>query len=165
MKVNVGCGRHVLEGWVNVDIQTSRQQKELKSPEIISDLRSIPLPDGCAAVVMAIHVFEHFYLWECPAVITEWARLLRPGGQLILEMPDVVKCCKNIVNGVGLEGGGKNHHALGLWGLYGDPRDEDPYMCHHWGWSPKTLKNFLKSYSFGEFKDEPTLWHRGGRKL
>jgi len=161
MKLNVGCGRHVLDGWTNIDIQPSRHSKV--PPNILCDLRSIPLADSCAREVMAIHVFEHFYLWEIPAVITEWKRLLRPRGILILEMPNLVKCCHNIIHGIGLEGGGKNPHAMGLWGLYGDPRDEDPYMHHKWGWSPSTLTTLLTSYGFGKIRETVTQWHRGGR--
>lgn len=161
MKVNVGCGRHVLDGWTNVDIQ--RSQFAHRDPEIFADLRKIPLPDECADEVMAIHVFEHFYLWECPDVIAEWRRLLKPGGILALELPNVVKCCENIIKGIGIEGGGKHADQLGLWGLYGDPQHQDPYMGHRWGWSPQTLTKFLAEHGFMKMKEEPTKWHPGGR--
>lgn len=162
MKINAGCGRHVLEGWTNVDIQRSPHAK--RGPEILCDLRKIPLPDECASELMAIHVFEHYYLWEAHDVLMEWHRLLEPNGMLVLEMPNLIKCCQNIVKGIGLESGGKNPHALGLWGLYGDPRDEDVYMGHHWGWAPSTLKAFLEEHGFGSVREETTQWHAGGRR-
>lgn len=162
MKVNVGCGRHVLDGWMNVDIQKSPQAT--KEPQILSDLRKIPLDDNVASELMAIHVFEHFYLWECKDVLAEWRRILQPGGQLSLEMPDLIKCCSNIVNGVGYDGGGKNPLAQGMWGLYGDPRSEDLYMCHHWAWTYKTLAPLLQESGFDRIQEETTQWHPGGRK-
>jgi hypothetical protein len=48
---------------------------------------------------MAIHLFEHFYRWECERVLAEWRRLLKPRGRLVLELPDLHKCCLNIVKG------------------------------------------------------------------
>lgn len=162
IKINAGCGRHVLDGWVNIDVQPSRHAN--RDPDILCDLRTIPLPDGCADEIMSIHVFEHFYLWEAEVLLKEWHRLLVPGGKLALEMPDLIKCCRNIVNGIGMDGGGKNPHAMGLWGLYGDPRDKDPFMGHHWGWAPKTLKTFLQEHGFGRIAEEIPQWHAGGKK-
>ena len=162
MKLNVGCGRHVLDDYTNADIQVSAHAK--RAPEILCDLRKIPLPNSCADELMAIHVFEHFFYWEVPAVMTEWRRLLKPGGLIVLEMPNILKCCWNIIHGIGMEGGGKNPHALGLWGLYGDPRDEDPYMHHKWGWAPTTLKTLLLEFGFHKVEEKETQWHKGGRK-
>lgn len=161
IKLNVGCGRHVLDGWTNIDIQKSPFAS--RDPEYLCDMKAIPLPDGCADELMAIHVFEHFYLWEVPIVIAEWRRLLAVGGKIILEMPNLIKCCQNIVDGVGMEAGGKNPDALGLWGLYGDPRMSDIYMCHHWGWHPKSLRKFLSMHGFSKATEHETQWHRGGR--
>lgn len=109
---------------------------------------------------MSIHVFEHFYVWEAPALIQEWRRLLKPGGLIALELPDILKCCRNILQG--LE---SSHHPdqLGLWGLYGDPRDQDPYMCHRWGWSPRTLMKFLAAQGFDHVREEQPKWHPAGK--
>jgi len=159
MKLNLGCGRHVLEGWTNIDVQTSPHAR--CAPEILCDLKTIPLPDACAEEAMAIHVFEHFYFWEIPSVLHEWRRLLQPGGRLVLELPNLIKCCQNVIDGK--MKGGKDPHQLGMWGLYGDPREEDPYMVHRWGWSPVTLKAMLESHGFTQVREEPTKWHPAGR--
>lgn len=159
MRLNLGCGRHVLDGWTNVDAQVSSMAK--RPPEILCDLKSIPLPDGCADEAMAIHVFEHFYRWESPIVLAEWRRLLRPGATLVLELPDLEKCCRNILEGRA----GKGHpDQLGMWGIYGDPRDADPFMTHRWGWTPKTLKALLEERGFVDVRHEPTKWHSSGRE-
>ncbi|WP_437956453.1 class I SAM-dependent methyltransferase [Sorangium sp. So ce119] len=42
---------------------------------------SIPLPDGCADVIVADHLFEH--LEEPEALLHEAHRLLRPGGRFV----------------------------------------------------------------------------------
>lgn len=160
MKLNIGCGRHVLDGWTNIDIQRSGRAK--RDPEIFADVREIPLPDECADEVMAIHVFEHFFPWECPGLVGEWRRLLKPRGKLILELPNLEKCCKNILDGI--HKGGKHADQLGMWGLYGDPREQDPFMMHKWAWTPQTLTGFLERHGFERIKERPTEWHPAGRE-
>jgi len=73
IKLNLGCGKYVLDGWVNVDAATSPQAP--RPPELLCDVKSISLPDECATEVMAIHLWEHLYRWECEDVIAEWRRL------------------------------------------------------------------------------------------
>jgi hypothetical protein len=158
LRLNLGCGRHVLDGWFNIDIAFNPRAK--RHPEMLSDVRAIALPDGCAVEVMAIHLWEHLYRWECDDVITEWHRLLAPGGTLVLEMPDLFKFCANILEG---KKGTKEPDQLGMWGLYGDPTLRDPYMCHRWGWTFATLAPFLQQHGFVDVVEETPQWHKVGR--
>lgn len=160
MRLNVGCGARVLDGWVNCDIV--RNPSAPRDPEILCDAKVIPLPDGCADTLMAIHVFEHFYRWEVESVLREWRRLLRPGGALILELPNLVKCCENYLSG--LKRGGKDPDQLARWGIYGDPRTGDKYMCHPWGYSPQELMGLLQDNGFRGATERPTQFHPAGRK-
>jgi hypothetical protein len=159
LRLNLGCGRHVLDEWFNVDAKASPLAP--RAPELLSDVRKIDLPDGCATSIMAIHVWEHFYRWECDDIIQEWRRLLRPRGTLIMEMPDLFKFCQNILDG--RMKGGKDPDQLGMWGLYGDPRECDPLMVHRWGWTFATLSPFLERHGFTDAKELATKWHRAGR--
>lgn len=161
MRINVGCGRHVMEGWVNCDVV--RSPKASRDPEIFAKATEIPLADGCADELMAIHLFEHFYLWEAPKALAEWRRLLKPGGLLVLEMPDLVKCAKNLVRLID-SGDAKAIDSLAMHGLYGDPHYQDPFMCHRWSWTPKTLKPLLKANGFTDIREAETQWHPIGRK-
>lgn len=160
MKLNIGCGSRVLDGWVNCDIVQHPDAK--RDPDLMCDAKTIPLDDEVADVVMAIHVWEHFYRWESESVIAEWRRLLKPGGLLILELPDLIKCCQNVIDGV--KRGGKHPDQLGRWGLYGDPRLEDKYMCHPWGWAPGELMDFLGANGFDKVSHKETQFHPAGRK-
>lgn len=155
LKLNVGCGYKIVDGWVNVDIK--RDIKARRDPDIFADVRAIPLPNECASELMAIHVFEHFYLWEAPDLLKEWHRLLIPSGLLILEMPDVVKSAKNLIE--------SSDEQFSMWGLYGDPRPKDPYMCHKWGWTFKTLSPLLLANGFRSPMEKETLWHNSGKTI
>lgn len=160
VQLNVGCGRHVLDGWVNVDVVASPRAK--RRPEVIAKAKSIPLPDRSVIRLMGIHVWEHFYFWECEDVAREWHRLMRPGAELILEMPDLFKFCANILEARASRG---HPDQLGMWGLYGDPRDKDPHMMHRWGWTFRTLAPYLEERGFTECKEEPTQWHAAGKDV
>jgi ubiquinone/menaquinone biosynthesis C-methylase UbiE len=159
LRLNVGCGSRTLDGWFNCDIE--RNPDAPRDPDLLCDARAIPLPDGCASVVMAIHIFEHVHKWEAGELLAEWRRLLRPGGQLVLELPDLLKCCQNVVDG--LVKGGKHPDQLGMWGIYGDDRTKNPYMAHKYGWTPKTLEAFLKEHGFSKVRHMQTVFHPAGR--
>lgn len=158
LKINLGCGKHTLEGWFCVD--KVKHPKASRDPDLYSDVTKLNLPDGCAAVIMAIHVFEHFYKWECDALLTEWKRLLQTDGTLILEMPDLLKACRNISQG---RQDGNHPDQLGLWALYGDPRTQDPLMCHRWAWTFSTIKPLLAKHGFIHIAEGETKWHPNGR--
>lgn len=160
MKLHVCCGKRYLDGWVNIDVVAP---VDGPPPDILAHAKEIPLDAGVADELMCIHGWEHFYRWECDAVINEWKRLLKPGALLVLEMPDLKKCCKNILDGVGEGGDGGKGDQMGMWGLYGDPRLQDPFMCHRWGWHPKSLGRFLKEHGFTDIREEVTQFHPAGR--
>lgn len=159
MKLNVGCGKRILDGWFNCDV--ARDPEATKDPDLLCDAKTIPLDDNCADVLQAIHLFEHFHRWDAEKVLKEWHRLLKPGGKLILELPNLVKCCQNYLDG--RMKGGKNPDQLARWGIYGDPRTGNHWMCHQWGYSPEELMGLLKEAGFIKMIELPTQFHPAGR--
>lgn len=149
MRLNIGCGRMVLEGWANCDVQVSPRAP--RPPEILCDARQVPLEDGSAEELMALHLIEHFYLWEVGAVLAEWRRLLRAGGKLILELPNLEAACRNLLQGA--------KDQMSMWPLYGDPSHEDPYMCHRWGYTPATITQLLERNGFVRVRVLPPQTH------
>jgi SAM-dependent methyltransferase len=168
MKINFGCGSRVLDGYYNID--AVRDPNAPRDPELVEALRfdgerlvnPLPLADGCADEVMAIHVFEHFYRWTVDALLDEFRRLLSVDGLLVLEMPNLLKCCENIISGRTV-GTGKHPNQAGLWGLYGDDRLQDPFMCHRFGYTPQTLRVILEQHGFRGIEEHPTVYHPAGR--
>lgn len=160
LKLNVGCGKRVLDGWYNIDVV--RAPDAPRDPELLCDITAgIALPDGCAAVVQAVHLFEHFYRWDAERVLDDWCRLLKPGGLLVLELPDLIKCCQNYIDG--RMRGGKDPDQLARWGIYGDPRTRDPFMNHRWGYSPEELMVMLQRHGFRDTKSLTPQFHPAGK--
>ena len=154
MKLNIGCGNRRLPGYTGVDAV------QRDAVDIIAPAHKIPLADGVAEEVLAVHLLEHLYPWEAPAAIAEWFRLLRPGGKLVLEMPDLLKACKNIAEGLK---GRKHPDQLGMWALYGDDRAKDPFMLHRTGYWFERLKPLVEAAGFERVTEHPTQFHGVGR--
>lgn len=165
MKLNVCCGRHVLgAGWTNVDAVVSNHPKARgRKPEILADMRSIPLPDACADELMCIHGIEHVLPWEADEAVREWGRLLKVGGKLVIECPDLIKCCRNVLSGYQVAG--KHPDQMGVWGLYGDDTLRDPFMMHRYAYSPASMARLLERNGFTEIKEESPQWHAAGARM
>jgi predicted SAM-dependent methyltransferase len=146
VRLNLGAGDKVVDGWTSVGLAEHH--------DIRSDVRRLPLPDHYADEAMAIHVLEHIARWEVADMLREWRRVLKPGGRLILELPDLVKCCRAVLQG--------REPRRGLWGLYGDPGYRDELMMHRWGWTPEELITELRAAGFRKVKLRDPEFH--GRK-
>ncbi len=148
VRLHVGCGTERRQGWVNIDCAP-----EVK-PDILARAHELGMfPDATVDVVEACHLLEHLPVHEARAAIAEWARVLRPGGELLLEMPDFNRC-------VGLLGKAHDSHGydLAMVGIYGWPVDverEGPAMGHKWGWSPDTLSAELGRHGFDHVERQP----------
>jgi predicted SAM-dependent methyltransferase len=84
LKVNLGCGEHGREGWLNFDA--------LPGPGIdhAYDIRhDFPLADESADCIFTEHVVEHLdYYQEFPKFLNECFRALKPGGGIRIIVPD-----------------------------------------------------------------------------
>jgi len=156
LKLNIGAGNKRFDGYTGIDIAPGT------AVDIIAPAWDIPLADGCADEILGVHVFEHLYRWEAPKALAEWARLLKPGGLLALEMPDLMKWAVNIAEG---KKNNKHPDQLGMWAAYGDPRLENPAMTHRWGWTFATIKPLLMEAGFEKAVEKVTQFHRTGRDV
>jgi predicted SAM-dependent methyltransferase len=161
MRVNFACGKQTWDGWYCVDAQ--QHSKASRPVDLLHAFRfdgktllnSLPIYDQQADEVHAYHFIEHVYAWEAPAVIREFRRILKPGGRLVLELPNLEKACKNLLQ--------KTTDQYSMWPLYGDPGTMDPFMCHRWGYTPKTITALLKGAGFKRIAVLPPQTH-GARK-
>jgi hypothetical protein len=82
--VNVGCGPHGREGWVNIDAAPA------EGVTCVRDCRtSLPLESGSARGIFTEHYVEHLdYYEEAPRFLAECLRVLEPGGLLRVIVPD-----------------------------------------------------------------------------
>lgn len=76
LKLNLGAGATPLAGYENLDRKSGQE------------IYPLGYPDAVADEIRASHVLEHFPHAQVPAVLAEWARVLKPGGVLKIAVPD-----------------------------------------------------------------------------
>jgi ubiquinone/menaquinone biosynthesis C-methylase UbiE len=168
IRLDLGAGHKQEDGWVRVDFAVDRKKCTTKGgvtragapllPDVEADLRELPFPDDYADAARAIHVIEHFYVWEAAALLKEWMRVLKPGAELVLECPCLDKIIKlfDVPN---------IPPYYTYWGLYGDPRLEDPLMMHKWAYTEAQLRRLMASVGFMEVRGEPPMFHQPARDM
>jgi len=153
VRLNLGCGDKILPGYVNVDVAPSRNGRR---PDVLCDLRKLgPFADASCEEVMAIHVVEHVWRWEVVDVLREWVRVLRPGGRMVLECPNLVAACREVLDGPANAVGPGQEGQRSMWVLYGDPRWQDPLMVHRWGYTPQSLAQVMQEAGLVNVRQEP----------
>ena len=153
VRLNLGCGDKVLDGYVNVDVVESRAGRR---PDVLSDLRRLDVfPDDHADEVMAIHVVEHFWRWEVEAVLREWIRILKPGGRMVLECPNLEAACAEFLRDPDRCSGPGREGQTTMWVFYGDPAWQDPLMVHRWGYTPGSLARLMELVGLVDVAQEP----------
>jgi SAM-dependent methyltransferase len=152
-RLNLGCGDKILPGYVNVDVVESRLGAK---PDIVCDLHDLsPFDDASADEILSVHVVEHFWRWEIRDVLREWLRVLKPGGDMIIECPNILSACETFLKDP--ENGSRDDVAGQgtMWVLYGDPQWKDPLMIHRWGYTPESLKALLSEVGLVNVRQEP----------
>jgi hypothetical protein len=117
MKLNLGCGARVIEGWINVDYGVGARFAKLPwfravnsrlklfhsdwDPRIfIHDLRRpFPWETETVGVVYSSHTLEHLSREEGLAFLGECQRVLRRGGIIRILVPDLAHIVSEYLNG------------------------------------------------------------------
>lgn len=156
--LNLGCGDKILDGYVNVDLVEERKEN---IPDIICDLRELKLESDYADRILSVHVVEHFYHWEINDLLIEWKRVLKPGGKIVLECPNLLSAVKRFLENPEVVLMEPTNWAETMFVLYGDPQWKDPLMCHRWAYTPESLCLELDKAGFVNVVEQPALFKKG----
>lgn len=91
MKLNLGSGRFLHEGYTNID-------GENYEGVVVMDIRELPYEDESVEEVYSKDVLEHFGWREWRGVLAEWVRVIEPGGVIKLRFPDTDKLIASYQN-------------------------------------------------------------------
>jgi len=80
MKLNLGCGTDIREGYVNLD------STKLPGVQVVHDIQKLPLPFKNEEFdeILCQDVLEHV---DYPRVLKDLHRILKPGGKLSIRVP------------------------------------------------------------------------------
>ncbi len=117
-------------------------------PDIVAAVPPLPpyVLDRQWEEVEAFHMVEHVYLWEALEMVKQIHWCLAPGGQFVVELPNVEWCMRVFLEQVKPPRGAEGQFST--WGLWGDPNHKNPLYCHKWGYTPKTLTDLFVEAGF-----------------
>ena len=80
-KLNLGCGKDIKEGWVNLDIA------DLEGVDIVFDLNNLPLPfkDNEFDYILCNDIIEH--ILDYIPLMKELHRILKDGAIIEIKVP------------------------------------------------------------------------------
>lgn len=132
--LNVGSGQRPFTStpeiqWVNID------SVEKWNPDILCNAEHLPYSDETVDYVVLHHVLEHFGCGEAAGLIKEAYRVLRPGGSLLVFVPDLRALAKRWLDG----GLSTQIYVTNLYGAYMGTEEDR----HKWGFDVESLSLFL----------------------
>jgi predicted SAM-dependent methyltransferase len=143
VRINLGSGMTPIEGWVNVDVLP-----DAPGVDVVADISErLPFSDGEAELLHASHLLEHFPTDDIPRMLREWRRVLKPGGKLLIAVPDLERISRVIVE---KEGWFTPPHNPWLGAIYGGQKDA--FDFHKTGYTEAWLAYLLQNAGFGELR-------------
>ena len=85
MKLNLGCGGNYKKGYLNVDAFDDTVADEIMSAT------NLKIEDNKVDEIIADQLIEHLGIVGSIYSLSECFRVLKPGGKLIIETPDLQK--------------------------------------------------------------------------
>jgi SAM-dependent methyltransferase len=133
-------------------------------PEVEPDIQASitdmsPVATGSVDAVWSAHNLEHLFAHEVPLALAEFCRVMRPGGFLLVTMPDLQQVAALVAQGV-LEDAAYQS-LMGpispldmLYGHGASIRAGNSFMAHRTGFTATTLAGHLARAGFSDIKVE-----------
>ena len=151
-KLNIGSGVMLLPNYINFDKQILVCGS--KTTDVVGDIKRVSelFPANVFEEILCVHVIEHFYPSDGVQLLRDCYSLLRSGGKLIVEGPDVQKIARIYINEPSKliqELYGRELH-LQQWG---------EHWWHKWGWTGELLASAMSEVGFVGCKVSAGTFH------
>lgn len=136
MKLNLGCGLDKRQGFINIDLRG-----EVK-PDLVLDLNKLPYPYENDSIdeIIAKDILEHFPFKATEPLLKEWYRLLKKGGKIYIQTPDIEYIAKEVIMTKKY-----GYKETSFW-IYGE--QDYPTNFHKTGFTIPTIKILLETIGF-----------------
>jgi predicted SAM-dependent methyltransferase len=144
IRLNLGCGSSYRPGYVNVDLF------DHCVADSFSDVEKLHYEPASVDEIVADQLIEHFDLVHCRYLLAGWFRILRPGGTMVLETPDLEAALRKLVKSR------PDEQVSTLQWLYGI---DSSGLQHKGGFTFDILKCVLTETGFEKIERKPALTH------
>lgn len=148
LRLNLGCWVQSFrlpqsEGWVNIDLNADYV------PDLVADATKLPYSNATVDEIYAGHLLEH--IPQHVYVLSEWWRVLRPGGVLTVTVPDLELSLELYRKGE------MDRYFLNQVAFGG--ADESPLQKHHRVYTGRVLYEEMQAAGFGclEYMSDPGI--------
>ena len=143
MKLHLGCGARVIEGWINVDLSDFPHVHHKKSIENLD-----MFGNNSVDIIYSSHTIEYFDRVQINNVLTEWRRVLKPNGTLRLAVPNFDALIQVYLNT------GDLNTILGpLYGKMSVLGAENETIYHRTVYNFESLKSTLENNGFSNVRE------------
>ncbi len=93
MKINLGCGLDIRDGYLNVDF------RPLHKSIFVADLSVFPwqFEDNSATEILMLDFLEHFPYATTYRILMECYRVLAFDGEVVIQVPDALHTCRAVI--------------------------------------------------------------------
>lgn len=84
MKLELGSGYHPTDGYVHLDANPNAPNVDIRAEAHLLPM----IQDGAVDEILAVDVLEHLSYRQTDGALREWARVLRRGGRIYVQVPD-----------------------------------------------------------------------------
>lgn len=144
--LHLGCGFAYINGFCNIDAS------RIVPCDITARIDKLNLAAGTVDVIYASHVFEHVPWRRGPDILAEWFRVLKPGGRLLVLVPDIERLFRIYLDNLPeyQSEPGRFHADRAHNIVYGGQSNRFDY--HYQGWSMTSLSTVLREIGFNNIR-------------
>ena len=109
--------------------------REDMRPDVVCDIRNLPVPSETFDIVFSSHTLEHFSWLSIDKVLKEWTRVLKVGGELRVIVPNLRHVAKRLLADTLI--------PTDIWVLYGE--QDYAKNFHAVGFTPNVLRRLVET--------------------
>lgn len=157
MKLNLACGNkpNVDPEWLNIDFKVPVMELPEGCAFQEGDIRTlVNVEDGSVDEIYCSHAIEHIHRLEVEDTLTRWLEVLKEGGHLTMELPNLMFCMRFLVD---MYDSAKDNPDLwdesqaqryGMLPIFGQSEYTGDPMAHQWGYWPETMTKLLEDIGY-----------------
>lgn len=140
-KINLASGqRPFVKPWINVDVKEQGYEVDILTD--VNDLKMFE--DESVDILVAHHLLEHIAIHDLDSYLTEWRRVLKPGGLLTIYVPNLKE-----MDRAWIEGRVDTFiHNVNTYGAY----QNSIHDLHKWGYDKQELIDRVSGWDGKEKK-------------